>query len=90
MLPGAMFRTAHGVQSSRSWMLPMPFFEKDDFWGVASNRVRRTYNLFEPILDDILGEGVRADAPAGAICGCAIAGVAWRGPDGQEVSYSSR
>jgi len=43
----------------------MPFFEKDDFWGVASNRVRRTYKLFDPILDDILGEGGRADDACG-------------------------
>ena len=90
MLPGAMFRTAHGVQSARSWMLPMPFFEKDDFRGVASNRVRRPYKLFKAILDDILGAGVRADGARGVDLWCAIAGVAWRGPDGQEVSYSSR
>jgi hypothetical protein len=47
----------------------MPFFEKDDFRGVASNRVRRPYKLFKAILDDILGAGVRADDACGAICG---------------------
>ena len=53
----------------------MPFFDKDDFRGVASSRVRRPYKLFEACLDETLGERVRAD---GACAARGAAGTAHR------------
>lgn len=66
------------------------FSGKDDLRGVASSRVRRPYKLFEALLDDTLGERVRADGACGVDLWCAIASVGWRGPGGQEVRYSYR
>ncbi|WP_200922251.1 hypothetical protein [Sphingomonas sp. Leaf23] len=66
------------------------FSGKDDLRGVASSRVRRPYKLFEALLDDALGDRVRADGACGVDLWCAIAGVTWQGPGGQEVRYSFR
>lgn len=68
----------------------MTFFDKDDFRGVASSRVRQPYKLFEACLDELLGERVRADGACAVDLWCAIASVGWRSPEGLEVRYSYR
>ena len=47
------------------------FSGKDDLRGVASSRVRRPYKLFETLLDDALGDRVRADGACGVDLWCA-------------------
>jgi hypothetical protein len=67
-----------------------PFYDKDDFAGVASNRSLRPYKAFEAALDRVLGDSVKADGKCAVDLWSALTNTTWRGPDGLTVTYSFR
>ena len=68
----------------------MPFFSRHDFQGIPSSLARRPWKRFEALLDQNLGERIRADGACGVDLWCALANVEWHGPEGQTISYSFR
>lgn len=70
--------------------MDVPIFDKNDVAGVPSQRLFQANKLFEGILDQTLGEQVRADGALAADLWSALSHVVWHGPDGQTVHYSFR
>jgi hypothetical protein len=67
-----------------------PLFSRSDFEGEASDRAYRFYKVFEAVIDQVVGDRVRADGACGVDLWCALANVEWRGPDEEKVSYPFR
>jgi len=66
------------------------FTERKDVAGVPSTRTGRARKVFEAQLDAALGERIRADGACACDLWSALTDVAWHGPIGEVVRYSSR
>jgi hypothetical protein len=67
-----------------------PFYSKEDFAGIASNRSLRPYKVFEAELDRVLGPRVKADGAYAVDLWSALTNTSWSGPDGLTVTYGFR
>jgi hypothetical protein len=67
-----------------------PYYSKEDFAGIASNRSLRPYKVFEAELDRVLGPRIRADGACAVDLWSALTNIRWSGPNGIAVTYSSR
>ncbi len=66
------------------------FTERKDAAGVPSARKGKARKAFKAQLDAALGERIRADGTCACDLSPALTDVAWHGPAGEVVRYSSR
>lgn len=65
-------------------------FGNDHLKGNVSKRPLRAHKAFEILLDNELGDQVRADGTCGSDLWSALANICWHSPEGENVTYSFR